>query len=464
MPADRAVAIARTDDTSRVFRADRQTVVAVTDRVGGRQTRFVGLLATNAYRVSVLDIPGVGPAVADALDLTPARMHTHTGRATRTVLENLPRDLVFELEPSALARLVAAIVGLQERQLVRVFEVPEPVGPWITVLVYLPRTRFTAELPERVADAVAAAYSAEQRMFESHVGASSLARIAVSVRCPDGQRSIDLEMLERTVDELSTSWPDRLKAALVADFGEDRGRALFEHVGEHAPPSYRAAVPPERAISDVRRIASLLDGDRELVTSLGHDVDAAARRVALPRLPPRSAGCAVGAAAAARPPRAAGARRAAVHVPPRRPSGCSSTTSAYASSRASSSTSTAERPCRTPSLPWSPARSRATGTTGSSCGPGSARREVAMVRAYGKYLRQIGFAFSQPYIEDVLGSHPRLVADLVELFHARFDPSRFAGATGDGSRRARRRRCGRVSTRRSTPSRRSTTTASAAPS
>ncbi len=184
MRDDSAVAIARTDDTSRVFRADRQTEVAVTDEAGRRQTRFVGLLATNAYRVSVLDIPGVGAAVADALDLTGARLHTHTGRATRTVLENLPRDLVFELEPSALARLVAAIVGLQERQLVRVFEVPEPVGPWITVLVYLPRNRFTAELPERVADAVATAYSAEQRTFESHVGASSLARIAVSVRCP----------------------------------------------------------------------------------------------------------------------------------------------------------------------------------------------------------------------------------------------------------------------------------------
>ena len=52
------------------------------------------------------------------------------------------------------------------------------------------------------------------------------------------------------------------------------------------------------------------------------------------------------------------------------------------------------------------------------------------MRAYGKYLRQIGFAFSQRYIEDTLAGHPRLVADLVALFHARFDPSRFAGVAG----------------------------------
>ena len=111
MPAGRPVTIARTDDVSTVFRDERQTVVAVDTAGGTVQTRFVGLLATNAYRVSVLDIPGVGDAVADALDLSPARMHAHTGRATRTVLENLPRDLVLELEPTALARLVASIVG-----------------------------------------------------------------------------------------------------------------------------------------------------------------------------------------------------------------------------------------------------------------------------------------------------------------------------------------------------------------
>ena len=430
MPADRAVAIARTDDTSRVFRADRQTVVAVTDPSGGRQTRFVGLLATNAYRVSVLDIPGIGPAVADALDLTPARMHTHTGRATRTVLENLPRDLVFELEPSALARLVAAIVGLQERQLVRVFEVPEPVGPWITVLVYLPRSRFTAELPERVADAVASAYSAEQRMFESHVGASSLARIAVSVRCPDGQRSIDLEMLERTVDELSTSWPDRLKAALVADFGEDRGRALFDQVGEHTPPSYRAAVPPERAISDVRRIASLLDGDRELVTSLGHDVDAPpgewrfrvyrrGQPAALSELLPLLDHLGL---------QALDERPYTFRVDPERVFVYDIGVRVESGVELDEHRRTALQDAFAALVAGD---IESDGYNRLVLQAGLSAREVAMVRAYGKYLRQIGFAFSQSYIEDVLSSHPLLVADLVELFHTRFDPSRFAGVAGE---------------------------------
>ena len=50
-------------------------------------------------------------------------------------------------------------------------------------------------------------------------------------------------------------------------------------------------------------------------------------------------------------------------------------------------------------------------------------REVTIVRAYAKYLRQMGFGFSQSYVENTLNAHPRLVADLVALFHARFDPA-----------------------------------------
>ena len=152
---------------------------------------------------------------------------------------------MLELEPTGWPTSSPTIVGLQERQLVRVFEVPEPVGPWITVLVYLPRSRFTAELPERVADAVAAAYGAEQRTFESFVGASSLARITVSVRRPTAGAAADLDALERG-DRRAVDVVDRPAAGRRSppSSASDAGRRLFERVGAHASAAYRAAVAP----------------------------------------------------------------------------------------------------------------------------------------------------------------------------------------------------------------------------
>src|SRR5262249_29288324 len=49
-------------------------------------------------------------------------------------------------------------------------------------------------------------------------------------------------------------------------------------------------------------------------------------------------------------------------------------------------------------------------------GAGLAWREVAVLRAYAKYLRQAGIPYSQTYMERALGSYPEMARHLVDLF------------------------------------------------
>src|ERR671933_652112 len=49
-------------------------------------------------------------------------------------------------------------------------------------------------------------------------------------------------------------------------------------------------------------------------------------------------------------------------------------------------------------------------------------RQVVVLRAYAKYLRQTGTTFSQEYIERALRANVELARLLVRLFEARFDP------------------------------------------
>ncbi len=53
-------------------------------------------------------------------------------------------------------------------------------------------------------------------------------------------------------------------------------------------------------------------------------------------------------------------------------------------------------------------------------------RQVTVIRAYAKYLRQAGYRFSQTYLESALRANTRVVRLLMSLFEARFDPT-FAG-------------------------------------
>ena len=95
---------------------------------------------------------------------------------------------------------------------------------------------------------------------------------------------------------------------------------------------------------------------------------------------------------------------------------------------------------------------------------GLSAREVAMVRAYGKYLRQIGFAFSQAYIEDVLVRAPACSSPTSSSCSTPASIRRASPARRASGATRRAPPCASGWRRRSTPSPRSTTTASAAPS
>jgi glutamate dehydrogenase len=55
---------------------------------------------------------------------------------------------------------------------------------------------------------------------------------------------------------------------------------------------------------------------------------------------------------------------------------------------------------------------------------GLSGREVTILRTYARYMRQVGFPFSQQYIEDTMSQHVDLAKMLVDLFAVRFDPSK----------------------------------------
>ncbi len=399
------------------------TAVTVQYEAGGRHLidRFVGLLSSTAYRHSTLAIPSVGERARRVLGLARDGAETHTGRSMRNVLETLPRDVVFELDSDQLALLVIEVVGLQERQIVRVIDVPEPVGTWSTVLVFLPKTRFTAQLPERVAEFVGAAYGVPVRDVESFVGTSNLARITFTVE-GTGDDPPDLDELSDRVDELTTSWFDRLRDAARRDLGESSASALIARLGGSVPESYRSNVEPETAVGDLENLAGLLDSGGTLRAALTRNVDAEERvwrmrvysrgnQMALSDLLPLLGHLGVQALDEHPHDLTVGDEHCYVYdIGLRIPAGVM-----VDEHRHREVTAAFERLLLGEIEP--------DGFNRLVLLAGLTSWQVNVLRCYSKFAHQTGFTFSQSYVEDTLARLPHLATMLVELFEARFDPS-----------------------------------------
>ncbi|MFK8024651.1 MAG: NAD-glutamate dehydrogenase [Ilumatobacter sp.] len=423
-PGDECVVIARTEAMATIHRHARMTSLAIRPEGSGREHRFVGLLGSGAYRDSVFAIPTIGDRASEILHLAGVSAQSHTGRAIKNTVETLPRDLVFELDTHGLAELVVGIVGIQERRIVRVFDVAEPVGPFTTVLAHVPRARFDAELPGSVADILTEHYGGEVRDVETTLNASSLARISASVRATD---DVDLDRLAAVIDDATRTWEDRALRALVDALGDVEGRRVFADVRRSIPSDYEARVSPEAAVSDLIKVAALLDVDLDddgasrIATAFGRSVDAPDDVVRFRIfLRDRSATMAELVPVL---------DRLGLHALEERPSEfrCDRGTVFLYEIDARLPTTRIDEGQR------QEVQDAFVGLLEGTVGPdrlnqlillaGLDRRQVAVLRTYHQYLHQAGFPFSRSYIERALIEQPHIARLLVESFDTRFDPA-----------------------------------------
>ncbi len=430
--SDEVVVIARSDVVSRIHRASRLTCVSIRPPGTDREHRFVGLFGSGAYRESVFAIPVIGDHAREVLELAGAAAQSHTGRAVKNVVETLPRDVVFELDVDALANLVIDIVGLQERRIVRVFDVAEPVGPWTTVLVYVPTVRFDAGLPERVSEVVGDRYHGDVRDLATLLGTSSLARISMTVRASE---PVDLDRLAASIDSMSTTWGERAQEALIEALGEVEGRRVFGLVQHSVPSDYKARVRPAAAVGDLVNVARLLDGQSDvdpvsgerpmrIATSFGRAIDESdddwrfrvflrGRDATIAQLVPIL-------------------DHLGLHARDEHPSRFDCPTGPVflydigVRLDVASIGDDQHREVQRAFVGLAVGTIESDGLNRLILAAGLDRRQVAVLRLYHRYLRQAGFLFSPAYIEQSLVRHPAIVSTLIELFDARFDPARYS--------------------------------------
>ena len=85
------------------------------------ERRFLGLFTSGAYAASVLTLPIVAPKVRAVLEASGHAPGSHTGKDLLQVLEQYPRDELFQASAEELLPVIAQEAQFKDRRTVRVF-------------------------------------------------------------------------------------------------------------------------------------------------------------------------------------------------------------------------------------------------------------------------------------------------------------------------------------------------------
>ncbi len=222
--------------------------------------RFLGLFTSTAYAARVAETPllrGKVGAIAARAGLPPGG---HRAKALAHILETYPRDDLFQIGDDELYETALGILALGDRQRLRLFVRRDPFDRFVSCLLYVPRESYATELRLKCQRILMQAYGGTSAEFDVLLGEGALARLHFVIRTgpsavPEG--GIDRKALEAQLAQAARRWTDQLRDALVDAEGEARGLELFKRWAGALPPDYRERVPARAAVADVARLARL---------------------------------------------------------------------------------------------------------------------------------------------------------------------------------------------------------------
>jgi glutamate dehydrogenase len=379
---------------------------------------FLGLLTSPAYNRDPRAIPLLRRKIRHILARSGLSPASHDGKALAHILDNLPRDELFQGNEDELFDTAIGILNLQERQRIAVFVRRDPLERFVSCLVFAPRERYDSNLRRRFAAILEHAFAGQLSAFYTHLDDSALARIHFIIRTTRGQvPAVDMAVLERELAEAGRTWSDHLEEKAVAVFGEAEARTRLRRL-KPFPVAYQALTETTQALADLPRIEKALAGSPLEVAlhpaakggQTGLRLYRAKDPVVLSDILPmlENLGLRV---VAEEPFRIDSVDGNVVWIHQFEVAGVTAVSAAVQ-----------RRFEEALVVLWTGAVEN-DGFNRLVLAAGLSARQVSIFQLYSKFLRQAGSTFSQAYMEDALGAHPDIAARLVRLFEIRFDPS-----------------------------------------
>jgi glutamate dehydrogenase len=228
---------------------------------GGRlvgEFRIVGLFTSTAYTRSTRSIPYLRRKVDAVLARAGFDPDGHSGKALVNVLENYPRDELFQLDEDTLYHFALAVLQLDERPRVRVLPRRDRFDRFVSVLVYVPRERYGSGVRRAIGDYLADAYKGRVSAFYPFFPEGPLVRVHFIIGLPPGEApNPDRASLERAIEAIVRTWVDGLGDELARVYDAARARVLFRRYRDAFSEGYQENYSPVTAVGDVRIIEGL---------------------------------------------------------------------------------------------------------------------------------------------------------------------------------------------------------------
>ena len=427
--SDNILVLTKTDSKSNVHRPAYMDYIGIKrfdskGKVVGEH-RFIGLYGANFYNSSVNDIPLLRDKLNTIMEHSSFAAGSHGYKALLNVLETYPRDELIQADNEHLAEVATGVLQMQERDMTKLFVRKDKFDRYYSCMVFVRRERYNTQLRRDSQEIFRQAIGGEGNVeFTTYFSESPLARTHYIVRAADQDVEINVKDIENNLIEAARTWEDKLATALTKKFGGAKGKELASKYAKAFPRGYKEEVLPSTATVDISYLENLSDDNKlEMVFYRSQEaVDKNAVRLSLYHkdepiflsdvLPILEN---FGLRVIGETPYAVATENGENWVMDFTMMLTSGDNSDFKKTQTLFQEAFANV--------WADQLEN-DGFNRLILGAKLSGREASVIRAYAKYMRQIGVTFSQAYIESTFDRYPEIAGKLVDLFVLKFKPGK----------------------------------------
>ncbi|MFC7052312.1 NAD-glutamate dehydrogenase [Hansschlegelia quercus] len=388
------------------------------------ELRIVGLFTASALMEPVRETPLVrakAEAVKERAGFDP---ESHSGHALAGVLEAHPRDEMFQADEGALFDAAMEIIALYERPRVKALTRADRFGRFISVLVYVPRERYDSDVRAKIGAHLAERFGGRVSAYYPAFPEGPLARVHFIIGLDRDAKTVDARTLDLELADLVRNWGDHLRVSLARDVSGAAARTLGARYGAAFGPAYEARVQANDAVVDIAHIEGLTDA-KPFAVDFYRPADEPETRLSLKVFSRRDP-----IELSSRVPilenmgfRVIAERSYRIEPTARSRVWLHDMVLERANGGAIQLTSELDERLEATLVATLSGQAESDGYNALALEGGLEWRDVALLRALSRFLRQTRAPYDQDYLWRTLVRHSAPAAKIVALFHARFHPA-----------------------------------------
>ncbi len=261
MRAPSPVIVAKANMKSRVHRRVYMDYIGVKryreDGAVVGEVRFVGLFTAEAYDQMAREVPLVRRKVRRVLERAAKQPGSHSAKKLQNIVENYPRDELFQTDEQDLLSISLGILHLYDRPRTKLFLRRDQFDRFVSCLLFVPRDRYNSRVRAEAGELIREAFDGRLSAFYPNFGDGPLARVHFIIGLnPFNHPEPDAAELERQIVALARTWEDDLHNAARASDDAALRRAAPRYLDGYSA-GYRERFDPEEALADIERMERL---------------------------------------------------------------------------------------------------------------------------------------------------------------------------------------------------------------